>query len=371
MTRRTASSGLRIGLNLLYLRPGIVGGTETYARGLVDALDSAAPDHSFSVFLNRSAAAWPLPSRFTRVICSVSARQGRRYLYEQTRLPIQATARKLDVLHSLAYVAPVMARCASVVTVPDLNYRSPAHQMPLVRRLALSTFVNAAVRRCDAVIAISHFVANEIREAMPFATSKLHVVHLAPQERSAPPDLPRGSMQPAKPYFLAFSSTSANKNLRRLLRAHAEARSGGMSHALVVVGHRPPWPVENASEAQWTGYLPEADVQALLRDADGLLFPSLYEGFGLPILEAMQAGVAVACSARASLPEIAGDAALYFDPENVGSIADAMRTLASDPVLRADLADRGQKRAAQFNWRRTANETLTVYRMALGGRARP
>jgi glycosyltransferase involved in cell wall biosynthesis len=333
-------------------------------------MEEIAPHARFTVFLNRSAADWPLPSQFTRVVCPVSARQGWRYLYEQSRLPHQVRIRELDVLHSLAYVGPVFARCTSVVTVPDLNYRSPSHDMPLVRRVALSTFVSAVVRRSDAVIAISRFVADEIRIAMPAAAGKLHVVHLAPQERSGGTADDSHAVRPTGPYLLAFSSVSPNKNLGRLLQAHAMARSAGMSHALVLVGHRPSWPSDTASEGvQWTGYLPNHEVYRLLRGADALLFPSLYEGFGIPILEAMRAGVAVACSARAALPEVAGDAALYFDPERVESIANAMRTLAGDPAIRADLAARGVARGAQFSWKRVATETLDVYRAAIDRRS--
>lgn len=359
----------RIGLNLLYLRPGVVGGTETYARGLVSGLEAVAPDAQFVVFLNRSAGDWPLPSRFTRVVCPVGARQGWRYLYEQTRFPLRTSACDLDILHSLAYVGPVYAPCPSVVTVPDLNYRSPAHSMSLVRRLALSTVVSAVVRRSDAVIAISRFVADEISAAMPRATTKLHVVHLAPQERSGGDTKAAGAGGPTGPYFLAFSSVSANKNLVRLLEAHREARSAGLTHSLVLVGHPPSTANLDAAGVHWTGYLPDEDVHGLLCGADALFFPSLYEGFGIPVLEAMQAGVAVACSARASLPEVAGDAAYYFDPEAVGSIAEAMLRLAHDSALRTSLVSRGLDRAAQFSWARVAAETLDVYRWVLDRRS--
>lgn len=364
-----ASATLRIGLNLLYLRPRIVGGTETYARGLISGFEALGPNAQFVVFLNRSAADWPLPSRFTRVVCPVSARQGSRYLYEQTRLPFRVRALDLDILHSLAYVAPVFTPCPSVVTVPDLNYRSPAHAMPLARRLALSSIVSAAVRTSDVVIAISRFVADEISAAMPHASAKLHVVHLAPQERMAGDSTFLEHVRPTGPYFLAFSSVSPNKNLVRLLEAFRAARSMGLAHSLVLVGHRPSWTSHDEAGVRWTGYLPDGDVYRLLGGADALFFPSLYEGFGLPILEAMQAGTAVACSARTSLPEVAGDAALYFEPEDVGSITAAMRRLADDPALRSALVSSGRARAAQFSWRRVAAETFAVYQSVLARRA--
>lgn len=352
----------RIGLNLLYLRPGVVGGTETYAHGLLQGLADVATDERFVVFLNQSAQDWPLPSRFTRVVCNVTgASQGRRYLYEQTRLPGLAVRHRLDVMHSLGYVAPVWLPCAGVVTVHDLNYRAAAHAMPLVRRTALASFVTAAAHRSNAVIAVSRFTRDEILSAMTIDPAKVHVVHSAatPLRQTEA----SGGQQPPGPYFLAFSSQAPNKNLPRLLRAFSVARERyGVTHTLVLVGHRPAAVCSDTPGAVWTGYVPGPHVAALLAGADAMLFPSLYEGFGLPALDAMRAGVALACSDRTALPEVAGDAALYFNPESVDEMAVAMETLARDTALRAQLIARGYARVGTFSWRRAARETLAVYR---------
>lgn len=362
----------RIGLNLLYLRPGVVGGTETYARGLLGGLAVVAPEHSFVVFLNRSAGDWALPAGFDRVVCPVSPRQSSRYLYEQFALPVQLKRYDIDVVHSLAYVAPVVTPCASVVTIHDLNYNEPSHRMALVRRLALRWFVSAAVRSSDAVIVVSRFTGDELTAAMPSAADKVHVVHEAPIARVLA--VPGESLPWVgwDPYFIAFSSVSPNKNLRRLLDAYVQLRADGLRHALIMVGHPPPWSNAAVPGVLWTGYRSDAEVLGLLRGADALVFPSLYEGFGLPVLEAMQAGVAVACSRFGSLPEIAGDAALYFDAKDASSIAGAMRALAGDSALRASLVERGRRRVADFNWERAARETMAVYQAALeervGGR---
>jgi glycosyltransferase involved in cell wall biosynthesis len=346
----------------------LVGGTETYARGLLEGLDAAAPEHHFTVFLNEGARNWPLPSRFARVVCPASPRQSARYLYEQLRLPAQLKRREIGLVHSLAYVAPVFTRCASVVTVHDLNYRAPSHRMPLLRRLTLRTFVSAAVRTCDAVIAVSRFTRDEIAAAMPASSAKLHVVHEAPAIRSSEAAAQTPRAPEAPPYFLAFSSVSPNKNIGRLIQAHAEARAGGVPHRLVLVGHPPPWEVGDSPGIVWTGYVAEAEVDRLLRGATGLLFPSLYEGFGLPVLEAMRARVPVACSRSGALPEIAGDAALYFHAEETSSIAEAIRRLAVDEAMRKELVERGDARVAGFSWRRAAEETLAVYESALVSR---
>jgi glycosyltransferase involved in cell wall biosynthesis len=262
------------------------------------------------------------------------------------------------VLHSLGYVAPVRLSCASVVTVHDLNYRSRVHQIPLLRRTMLRAFVSASVRACDAVIAVSRFTRDEIARTMPFAAHKLHVVHEAPRAR--PPTAERSPITGR--YFVAFSSTSPNKNLARLLSAYRMARP---SVTLVMIGHRPDW-ASTDTDATWTGYVSDSEVHRLLAGSDGLFFPSLYEGFGLPLVEAMQAGVPIACSTGGSLPEIASDAALFFAPEDTSAIAGAFRRMACDHALRAHLIARGTERVQAFSWHRAATETLAVYHGLVG-----
>lgn len=360
----------RIGLNLLYLRPGIVGGTETYARGLITGLAEVGSGHEFLVFVNRSGSGWPLPDGFTRVVCPVSPRQGIRYAYEQAIFPLHVRRHRLDLLHSLAYVAPLAAPCARVVTIHDLNYREPSHRMPVVRRLALTAFVSGAIRSSHAVIAVSRFTRDELGKYWPDELRKVRVVHEASTKTSEVLRDASGSVETEAPYFIAFSSASPNKNLERLLQAQRLAVARGLGHRLILVGHRPADVAITADGVTWTGYVPDSVLHGLVQGAEALLYPSLYEGFGLPLLEAMEAGVPVACSRFASLPEVAGEAALYFDAMDTASIAEAMLRLARDPKLRADLAARGRMRLAQFSWRRAAEETLEVYDDALRARRR-
>jgi glycosyltransferase involved in cell wall biosynthesis len=245
--------------------------------------------------------------------------------------------------------------------------------MPRVRRAALSFFVDASVRRSDAVIAVSSFTRDEILTKLRVDGTKIYVVHSAAKivHSDGLPASP--GMVPAGPYFVAFSSATSNKNIPRLLDAYSRARANGdVHHRLVLLGHAPDVGPHVAPDdipgVTRLGYLPDRDADTVVRGADGLLFPSLYEGFGLPILEAMGAGVAVACSRRASLPEVAGDAALYFDPDNADEIADAIRRLSGDAALRRRLAVLGYRQAAKFTWLKTAEATLAVYRTTL---ARP
>ena len=364
-----------IGLNLLYMLPGLVGGTETYAAGLLHGLSRTETEDQFVVFVNMESAEWPLPDdpRFRRVLCPVHAvSRAARYRYEQLRLPARALAHGVELLHSLGYVAPLRLQCPSVVTVHDVHHLAHGRLRDWPRRLLLGRVVRRSVRRAAAVIADSRYMRAVIAAAYDVPASSIEVVSLAPN-----PGLGVGARPPAAgafpgaaqgPYLLAFGGTTPNKNLGRLLRAFTVARERhGLAQRLVVVGRLPPSmrPDQTAGVVA-TGYLSEAELAGVLGGADALVFPSLYEGFGLPVLEAMAAGVPVVCSNATAIPEVAGDAAIYFDPRDVEDMASKMAVVARDQGLRDDLAAKGRARAASFGWERAARETLAIYGRVLG-----
>lgn len=374
---------MRIGLNLLYLLPGEVGGTETYARGLLHGLEAVGAEEQFVVFVSREARDWPLPKRLgmVRVVCPVSARRrANRYWFEQVRFPQLVRHHRIDVLHSLGYVAPLRRVCPSVVTVPDLNYRAFGDQMPRMRRAALEFFVKHSVHLADRVIALSEFSAVEILQAFDVQREHVVVIHLAAEPVRAvlgaaatAEDLLARDVRP--PYIVAFSSRSPNKNIPRLIEAFVKARrSRGLAHQLVLVGH--PFEDEDSgalgyhdSAIRFTGFLTEDALKTVLAHAEMLVFPSVYEGFGLPVLEAMAAGVPVVCSNRGSLPEVAGDAAVFFDPFSTLNMAEKLAAVAGDPALRAALVRRGRENLKRFSWEKAARETLRVYRDVVAARA--
>lgn len=371
---------MHVGLNLLYLLPGVVGGTETYAAGLLSGLVELDDGTRYSVFVNREAADWPLPDtpHVERVVCPVDAasRSGR-YRWEQVHLPRLMRSRPpVDVLHSLGYVSPLRVRVPSVVTIHDLNYRAFGDRMPFTKRLMLRLFVEQSARRADRVITVSEFSKREIAEALSVTDERIvvtpHGAPRAPRGTAADHAARRQRLGLARPYVLAFSSATPNKNVPALLEAVAVARRElGMTQQLVLVGHAPATTDVGHGvdpNVRATGYVDADTLAAILDGADLLVFPSLYEGFGLPVLEAMAAGVPVACSGAASLPEVGGDAVAYFDPRSVRDIAATMARLAGDAGLREDHARRGRARAASFTWRRTAEATRDAYRAAL---ARP
>jgi len=363
-----------IGLNLLYLLPGVVGGTETYAAGLMHGLSRIEAPERFVVFVNRESAAWPLPddARFRRVVCQVGAvSRMARYRYEQFHLPARAVTDGVHLLHSLGYVAPLRLHCPSVVTVHDVHHLAHGRLRQWPRRLILGQMVRRSVRRAAAVIADSRYSRDQVARAYDLPASAIDVVWLAPNPRlhgaAEWPAVRAGESADRGAYLLAFGGITPNKNLARLLQAYAVARQRhGVSQRLVVVGRLPPSiRPEDTAGVEATGYLDEAELARVLQQADALIFPSLYEGFGLPVLEAMAAGVPVICSNVTAMPEVAGDAAVYFDPRDVEDMASSIARVSRDAGLRAELAARGLVRAAGFSWERSARETLAIYRRVL------
>lgn len=177
-----------------------------------------------------------------------------------------------------------------------------------------------------------------------------------------------------RPYILYVGALESRKNLPRLLEAYAQLRQWSTKWRLVIVGARK-WKFSPIFETvqrlglephvTFTGYVADEHLPALYAGADLFAFPSLYEGFGLPVLEAMACGTPVVTSNTSSLPEVAGDAAILVDPNSVGQIAEAMRSVLSQPTLAAELIEKGPARSGLFTWERTAQETIDVYRQAL------
>lgn len=367
---------MRIGLNLLYLIPGVVGGTETYARGLIGGLKHIRPDHEFYLFINReSEKLFEDAPGFRKVVCPIHAQNRmRRYFFEQLSLPGEADRKGIDLLHSLAYTSPLFLSCPSTVTIPDLNFRAFGDTMPLVRRLTLAWMVRQAVCRADRVITISEFSRKEILSHYHASPEKVAVTHLAAgrsddEAGQAGDELPCAgvALHPPRPYAVAFSSVTANKNLPRLVKAFGEAKKKyRFPHHLVLIGHKYPadesgLAEETSGDIIRTGYLKECDAARILRQADFLVFPSYYEGFGLPLLEAMAAGVPVVCSSAASLPEVAGDAGIFFDPFSERDMAEKIAQVASGDALKADLRQKGFLNLERFSWQKTAMQTVAVY----------
>lgn len=359
-----------IGLNLLYLLPGIVGGTETYAAGLLSALAKAVNRNNYIVYLNKESEKWPIPqiSNIRAELCPVNAtNRGRRYLYEQLFLPRLLEKHKVDVIHSLGYVGPLWAPCPSIVTIHDLNFIDIGHNMPFIRRHVLKNISTRAAHKAKFVITVSNYSKSMICEKLNIEKEKVVVtsegpprneslIHQESDKKILMGYQIRGS------YIAAFCGGHEHKNIMRLIQAFMEARKT-LKHKLVLIGHtsRNIRPSQITDNIITTGYIPTAHVLPLLRSADVFVFPSLYEGFGLPVLEAQKAGVPIVCSNAGALPEVAGNGALFFDPSSVPELVEKIIHVAQNSNLRAELIKRGTKNLLRFSWEKTAMATMAVY----------
>jgi glycosyltransferase involved in cell wall biosynthesis len=369
-------SGLRrIGLNLLFLVPGETGGSEIYVRNLIPKLAEVRPDLELVAFVNREGAGAELGAAEV-VEVDVSGRgRARRVLAEQRRLPRLARKHEIDLLHSPGTSAPRRPGVVGVVTILDVIYaRHPeAHTLPM--RLGMRLIVPLAARGADRVITISHSAASEIADVLLVPLERIDVTHLGgrPIGPATPePELRNRYELGDAPLILSVSARRPHKNLPRLIEAFA-GLTADPPPLLVLPGYETPFEDELrrradelgvAERVRFLSWVSDEDLEGLYAAAACFAFPSLAEGFGLPVLEAMQRGVPVACSNAGPLPEVGGDAVRYFDPLDVGDLTAALSDLLTDPRLREGLANAGRQRASSFTWERTARETAESYERA-------
>jgi glycosyltransferase involved in cell wall biosynthesis len=372
---------VRVGLNLVYLVPGETGGMETYARELIGALASTAPAPELVAFVNREVAAGP-PGPWHEhcevVPVPVEARRRVEWVKgEQADLPRLAQRARVDLVHSLASTAPAWGRFRRVTTVHDLIYRHASGAHFGLNALGMRALVPLAARRSHRVIAVSEATGRDIVAHLPVAEARVDVVPngvRAPAARHPgdPAALRARLGAEGRALLLSPSAKRPHKNLARLLESLASLPSP--RPLLVLPGYPTPHEAGLRRRAQelgvtgdvrFEGWLDEGQMEELYAAADLVVLPSLHEGFGLPVLEAMVRGVPVACSGRGALAEVAAGAAVTFDPERTDDIARAIARVLEDGELAARLRTAGRERAAQFSWERTARLTVASYERAL------
>jgi glycosyltransferase involved in cell wall biosynthesis len=272
--------------------------------------------------------------------------------FEQVTLPRALRRERAALVHATNCFLPLRRPCPGVVTIHDLAFE--AHPDDFARKTAAKYrfFAPRAARGAERVICVSEYTAGDVVRRYGVDAARISVVPNAPTQPIGAAPAPNGEA-----YLLAVGDLRAKKNLTRLIDAWRQLQSG---HRLVLAGLGEMQGLPEGVEA--VGYLDDERLDALMRGADVLVHPSLYEGFGLVVLEAMARGVPVAAAAATALPETGGDAAVYFDPLDVHAMARAINEALG---ARDDLARRGRARAAQFSWRRTAEETAAVYRELL------
>lgn len=376
---------LRVALNLVYLVPGETGGMEVYARELLPrlaALDGIEPVAIVNTVAAQDADA-PWNTALECVVAPVDARDRRQWVWgEQRHVPRLATAVGADLVHSLASTGP--GRLAGgpprVTTVHDLHYAVAPEAHFGLRGLGMRVLVPMAVRGSRRLIAVSQATKDDVVRLLGTPADRIDVVHNAttvPVDLTPTPEdeLRRTLGLGDRPVLLSMAAKRPHKNVEGLIDAIASIPAERRP-VLVVPGYatehdevlqRRAVARNVADDVRFPGWLPRAQVEGLWRLAALHVLPSFYEGFGLPVLEALARGVPSACSDRASLPEVAGGAALLFDPTDVDAIRTTVERLLADGGLRADLRRRGLVHAEAFSWGRAARETAAAYQAAVAG----
>ncbi|HZO37375.1 MAG TPA: glycosyltransferase family 1 protein [Solirubrobacteraceae bacterium] len=369
---------MKIGLNCVFLVPGETGGMEVYARELVAAL-AGRDDVELVAFVSR-AAAGVFAGDVREEVLPVDARRRVDWVRgEQLELPRRAARAGVELVHSLASTAPARGPFRRLVTVHDLIYRVLPEAHFGMRALGMRVLVPLAARRSDRIIVDAASTRDDLVRYLGTDPAKVDVVPLGVGQTQAVKPTAGAEIRARlglgeRPFVLSVSAKRAHKNLARLIEAIALLEPDGRP-MLVLPGYATPYEAELRAIARDRGleadvifpeWVSQADLEGLYAEAELFAFPSLYEGFGLPVLEAMTRGVPVVTSGRASLAEVAGDAALLVDPEDPRAIADAVARVVADPALRERMRSDGRAQATRFTWERTAELTLESYRRVLG-----
>lgn len=353
-------------------------GLGRYAESLVRALAAPIRDE-LALFYNRERGVEPLkglpPLPTSTVAMGYKPWRMLVWLGQLGRVSFNRLLPGATLFHATEHLMMPLRGIPTVLTVHDLIFRQlPEHHKPL-NRWYLNWTMPLYCRRADHIIAVSEATRRDLIAAYDLPAEKITVVHEAASPRFTPQSLAAHAQARTRytlpeAYLLYVGTIEPRKNLGRLLAAWAPLHQAGECPPLVLVGKRG-WLSEGffaaleGSPARdgviLTGYVPDEDLPAIYSAATAFVWPSLYEGFGLPPLEAMASGTPVVCSDASSMPEVVGDAALLFNATSEEAIRDALRKIVQDAALREDLRERGTARAQAFSWSRAAEETLDVY----------
>lgn len=336
-------------------------------------------DHRYTAFLGEREAEGLFPQvelRFSRL---PTGNPLVRILWEQAILPFQLVREGIDLFHSLAFVQPILTSCPGVVTIYDLSFLLFPQGFNPWKRLYLRYMTPYSAHRSRRVIALSHNTKGDLSRFFRVSEEKIEVIPCGVDPRFRPLNgdlVSRFRQRRGLPerMILFVGTIEQRKNLSLLLEAYAQIKKD-IPHALVLAGARG-WGADGVfaqaerlglADLIFAGYVEQEELPLWYNAADLLAYPSLYEGFGLPPLEAMASGTPVVASNVSSLPEGVGDAGVLVDPQNKEEIAEAMLQVLRDKGLQEEMRKRGLERAKKFTWQGAAEETVRVYEEAMRG----
>ena len=372
---------MRIAIDAHSVGTGL-GGNESYATNLIEALAAVDDVNQYTLYVTRAEAVERFQNRWPNF--SVRSTLPHTPLI---RIPLTLSAElrrnPVDVLH-VQFTSPPFSPCPVVVSIHDLSFEHLPQTFKWRSRKQLRITVRRSAREAARVIALSEFVRRDIIDSYSVPADHVSVIPLAAPDHFGPVkdedelQRVRQTYGIKDDYILSVGSIQPRKNLSRLVAAYSRLRKAKPEvklPKLVLVGKcawlydetlRTIKELEVSDSVILTGYVPEADLPALYSGATCFVYPSYFEGFGLPPLEAMQCGAPVIVGNKTSLPEVVGEAALLVDPFDIDALAAAIGSVVNDSQLRTELANKGLQRAKLFNWRTTARQTLAVYQQAAG-----
>lgn len=357
-------------------------GIGTYSLHLIKELVSLDPKSSFILYTDRDDIEGVLPS-----LPNVLVRRLRPSIYplwEQFALPLAVWRDRIDLLHSLGNTAPIClpARTQLVLSLMDVMFLQSGEFIPVptstyqrVGKAYRAWVAPINARQAKAVVTISEFSRQDILKMIPsLSPEKVHPIHLACDPRFAFTTQSLSKIT-SRPFLICLGAVDPRKNTLMIVQAYLMAlQNNSIDHDLVISGYSN-WKESTAyrlvkaagaeSRVKFLSFISVEQLACYYQQASALLYLSLYEGFGIPILEAYASGCPVIASNATSIPEVGGEAAFYVDPTNVIAIQEAITLLCNDTQLQSDLKDRGLKRSKQFSWGITAHQTLTVYKNCL------
>ena len=384
------SKPMHIGLNahLLSLAETYRGaGINWYIHNLLTHLPRVDRDNRYTAFLG--------DGRFTSSGLALqlsrlpTSRPVVRILWEQVVQPFALRKERVDLLHALAFVTPLLSPCPSVVTIYDLSFLLYPDSFKRFKRFYLGLFTRLSARRARRIIAISESTKRDVVRLLGVPPEKVEVVYcgideafhplapLSPQSwgERGEVDAFRSKRGLPERFILFVGTIEPRKNVTRLIEAFASLRPCDFANLKLVIGGAKGWFYQDVfarveelgleGEVMFPGYIPVSELPLWYNAAELFVYPSLYEGFGLPLLEAMACGTPVVTANTSSLPEVVGEAGLTVDPLDVAGLAEAMRRVLDDEALRQEMRKRGLQRAKGFSWTKTAQETVQVYRRAM------
>jgi len=372
---------MRIGLDATALPPQPVG-AGNYIINLIRSLHLCDSEYEFVVFAQRSRQhLFNLPSSprlHWQAIHDMSP--ARRLIWEQITFPGLVKQANIDLLHTPHYTRPYQLTCPSVVTFHDMTFFLYPHLHTLAKRIFFANAIRISARRANALIAVSESTRQDAIRLLNIPQNKITAIPLGVDENFHPvsdesllADVRQRYNLPEQ-FILYVGIVEPRKNLSLLINSYKTLVSEGTHPPLVIVG-RFGWMYNELldqidtlglkNQIHFTGYVPQADLPIVYNLAEVFVYPSIYEGFGLPPLEAMACGTPVITTAVSSMPEHVGDAGVLVPAEDETALSRAIQKVLTDQTLREQLRSKGPKQAAKFTWERTAQETLRVYRKVL------